>query len=107
MEQFGEPQRAKVSGFNFFGDDDDREPDNAYNIPELKSIVKVKFAEECYGAKEFFDRVMFSIDLVNKNMGQEKVKMQIMNLKSLLPDDILFKFDVTCYGQEWRYYSLI
>lgn len=102
MEQLDQPQRAKVSGFNFFGEDDDRTPDNAYNIPELKSMIKVKYAQECYRSKEFFDRVMLNIYSVNKSMGQEKIKTNGIDMKSTLPDDVLFKFDIDCYGQRWK-----
>ena len=46
--------------------------DQAYNIPELKGTIEIKFAEETYSVPDYHDKVMKKIEFVNDKMKEER-----------------------------------
>ena len=95
---------AKIFGVNLFGSEkeDDKSPEKAYNIIDLKSAVQFHYLKEHYSMYDFHEKTMKEIREVNTSMGDDIIVTRGVSLMPYLPEDVIYKFLITCYNQTWR-----
>ena len=103
MEEIQNAEPKKIFGLNWFGSDkeDDRNPERAYDIQLLKSMVQFHYVNEHYSMIDFHDKTFREIEAVNNACGDEIIVTRGVNLMPYMPEDVVYKFQVTCFNQTW------
>lgn len=109
MEEFHPthgPDQLKLFGFQLWGTSDTKKPADAYDIGDIRRNLKIDFIPECYNATDFFMMVVGKIAQVNTQMREERVRLNITgNIQHSLSPDVVFKYGITLYGQQWTVYK--